>query len=81
MLARSVEDDTFNPSWRESCAVVLNEGGKLVIEMYDDDVSYSDLMLTYTARGSDDLVSLVVDEDVTLSNDYASLDLTFRPDF
>jgi hypothetical protein len=77
----STDDDTFNPRWGEGCDVVFDSGGELEIDMYDEDVTSDDLMLTFVASGTDELVSLVRDESVTLSNDYASLDISVTPDF
>lgn len=79
--ATSTKDDDFEPRWNESCRVVLSEGGKLEISMYDEDVTSNDTMLTYKASGSDELVDLVVTGEVSLENDYASLELRFEPDF
>ncbi len=75
------EDDTFQPSWGEGCEVVFESGGELEIDMYDEDVSDNDIMLYYVASGTDDLVSLARDGSVTLSTDYATLDISITPEF
>lgn len=77
----STDDDTFAPRWGEGCAVVFEAGGELELDMYDEDTTSNDIMLTFVASGTDELVSLVRDESFTLSNDYASLDISVTPEF
>lgn len=77
----STEDDSFEPRWGKGCAVVFDSGGELGIDMYDEDLTSNDLMLTFSASGTDELVGLVRDESVTLSTDYATLDLSITPEF
>lgn len=75
----TVEDD-YTVRWEEGCDVVFG-AGELEIELYDEDITSNDLGLTYAASGLDELVQLVRDESSTISNDYASIDITVLPDF
>ena len=77
----STENDTFFPAWNERCEMVVPSGGTLEVEMYDDDVSNPDTMLTFSASGNDELADIVRREVLTLISDIASLEIRFQPDF
>jgi hypothetical protein len=80
VCATSTVEDDYTVRWEEGCDVVFGSG-ELQIELYDEDISSNDLGLTFAASGLDDLVQLVRDESSTLSNDYASVDISIFPDF
>lgn len=77
----STKNDDFSPAWVEHCEFVLGVGGDLTIAMFDEDLSANDIMLTFTASGSDELVELVVNRTSVLSNDNASLVFELVPTF
>jgi hypothetical protein len=69
------------PRWNEGCDIVFLEGGTLDVDMYDEDLSENDVMLTYSASGSDELVDLVRTEDVELANKLVDLLISVEPAF
>jgi hypothetical protein len=77
----STESNTFYPTWNESCRMVVASGGTFEVIMFDEDISYHDTILTYSASGNDDLADLIRDENVVLSNSYAELIIRFVPAF
>lgn len=79
--ATSTKDDNFYPYWNESCSMIIEDGGTLEVEMWDEDTSSHDIVLTYEARGNDELAEVIRWGDNVLSNSQAELSLTFRPDF
>lgn len=80
VCATSTVEDDYSVRWEEGCDVVFGSG-ELEIELYDEDLTSNDLGLTYATSGLDELVQLVRDESSTLSNDYASVDVSVFPNF
>jgi hypothetical protein len=79
--ATSVSDDDFFPSWDEYCTFVIDSGGHLTIDMYDEDLTDDDGMLLYEAVGNDEILELVRGGTFELTSDLASLTFRIDPDF
>ena len=75
----SVAQDDFYPTFNESCVGNIQESDMFSLYVYDSDVSEDDLFLYTEINGGTNLSDMIKLEEISVSNDYLSLNYTVQP--